>query len=223
MKISFLSPLISYLIYWAVFLLCKEVFSVEPIVAAIIGLVASILSITITEIVGWKKISKKFGDCENKPISERFNRVEKILENDIGVDKNSPCLTEQHKQIEKLIEKELISAVNKANNASAQTFNLIKSESELRKQREMLLSANEYRLSQAIDDISTFKAVWQQKNEQIQDLCKEIAELKQESHLLNQTIVQQAEQIDALNSALNNDTPTYNHKKDLHQHFDLSL
>ena len=111
----------------------------DALITAIITLVGSVLAITVTEIVGWKKVLNRMGECKLRPLSERFNNIE----NDIGVDKNVPCLTQQHRNLEKILYNEIVASVNNASINTKETYTLIKNEKKVRQQRETLLSANE--------------------------------------------------------------------------------
>lgn len=83
--------------------------NLDTIITAIITLCGTIAAVGVVEIVGWKKVLNRMGGAaKNKPISERFNDVDKQFDNAVGVDKNVPCLTKQHRDIINIIEKDLI-------------------------------------------------------------------------------------------------------------------
>ena len=159
----------------------------DALITAIITLVGSVLAITVTEIVGWKKVLNRMGECKLRPLSERFNNIA----NDIGVDKNVPCLTQQHRNLETILYNEIVASVNNASINTKETYTLIKNEKKVRQQRETLLSANEYRLSQAIDELSSFKNIWQEQKECLQKFSGRISELENENRELKQTIDKQ--------------------------------
>ena len=179
--------------------------TMNEIVGAIIGLIAAIVSVGIVEIVGWKKVHKLIDNGEKIPIAERFNNLEKRLDNDIGVDKNAVCLTEQHRNLEKFLEKEMNNSLKEATKSANRTYDIIKLEKEQRSQRELLLSANEYRLAQALDEISGFKDVFLAKSKDVQQLTQRISVLEAEKHELQRKIAEQESRIYELEELQNSD------------------
>lgn len=174
--------------------------AMNEIVAAIIGLIAAIVSVGVVEFVGWKKVLNRIGNCKEIPIAERFNNLEKQLDNDIGVDKNAVCLTEQHRNLEKFLEKEMSNSIKEATKSANKTYDIIKFENEQRMQRELLLSANEYRLAQALDEISGFKDVFLAKADDVRRLTEQVSALQSENHDLQKEIAEQKKRIEELES-----------------------
>ena len=91
-----------------------------------------------------------------------------------------------------------------ADNAK-KTYTFIVNESEMRKQKEQLLQSNEYRWTQAIDDLILYKNILGEKNQLIADLYREKSELEEANKELDEVIKTQAKQIEDLNAKLNPD------------------
>lgn len=83
----------------------------------------------------------------------------------------------------------------------------------MKKQREQLLENNDNRWSQAIDDLTLFKNILEEKNQLIANLYQEKYELIEENKELNKVVEAQAQQIEELNAKLYPDTQSYSQEQ----------
>ena len=216
------SFLIAMLVYWLVYFVCSEVMLMGEVVGAIIAAGVAVL-VGLLGLIGvcvangrkTKTLNNnllKLQDCQLGVSDGQLS-----LSNQIGVNGGADnSLYNQHKAIENKLSYEVVKAINDTNDNVNKTFtktgamyNLLKTERELRKQRELLLSANEYRLSQAIEDISSFKALWLEKSEQIQELTKQVETLERENHRLSAIIAKQNEENKKEKEAIADEQLTY--------------
>ena len=191
------------------FYFCAEVLKMDPIASAIIGagatIAAGILGI-IGVCIANGRHNRKLNDNVVKLTDCKIgvSDGELSLSNQIGVNGGAEnSLSNQHKNLEMILKSDIKDGVNRAVSTSYETYNLIKTERELRQQREMLLTTDsEYKLSKAIEELSDFKRLWLEKNEMIiklEDMNKEQAN---EIHRLQTEISAKDEEIRRLKSII---------------------
>ena len=89
-------------------------------------------------------------------------------------------------------------------------------ESNMKKQREQLLENNDNRWSQAIDDLTLFKNILEEKNKLIASLYQEKYELIEENKELNKIVEAQTQQIEELNAKLNPDKHVHSQEQGMY-------
>lgn len=86
----------------------------------------------------------------------------------------------------------------------------------MKKQREQLLENNDNRWSQAIDDLTLFKNILEEKNKLIASLYQEKYELIEENKELNKIVEAQTQQIEELNAKLNPDKHVHSQEQGMY-------
>ena len=86
----------------------------------------------------------------------------------------------------------------------------------MKKQREQLLENNDNRWSQAIDDLTLFKNILDEKNKLIASLYQEKYELIEENKELNKIVEAQTQQIEELNAKLNPDKHVHSQEQGMY-------
>lgn len=102
------------------------------------------------------------------------------------------------------------------NKDAKDTYNFIMNESNMKKQREQLLENNDNRWSQAIDDLTSFKNILEEKNQLIANLYQEKYELRETNRELHKVIKTQTRQIEELNAKLNPDKHVHSQEQGMY-------
>lgn len=125
-------------------------------------------------------------------------------------------LMEDHTDIKKILNEEIKKSINSVADSAKDTNNFIMNESNMKKQREQLLENNDNRWSQAIDDLTLFKNILEEKNQLIANLYQEKYELIEENKELNKIVKAQTQQIEELNAKLYPDTQSYSQEQGMY-------
>ena len=123
---------------------------------------------------------------------------------------------EDHADIKKILNDEIKKSINSVADSAKDTYTFIMNESNMKKQREQLLENNDNRWSQAIDDLTLFKNILDEKNKLIASLYQEKYELIEENKELNKIVEAQTQQIEELNAKLNPDKHVHSQEQGMY-------
>ncbi len=218
MKFVIYSILVPNMVYWITYFVICEVFKMDSLVGAIVGSAATIF-VGILGLIGVcisngrksKKLNDNLVKLQDCQIGVKDGELS--IANRLGVTNGEgtnltaqhKILREDHKDIKIILNEEIKKSINSVADNAKNTYTFIVNESEMRKQKEQLLQSNEYRWSQAIDDLILYKNILGEKNQLIADLYREKSELEEANKELDEVIKTQAKQIEELNAKLNPD------------------
>lgn len=218
MKLVFYSILVPNTVYWITYFVICEVLKMDSLVGAIIGSAATIFA-GILGLIGVcvsngrksKKLNDNLVKLQDCQIGVKDGELS--IANRLGVTNGEgtnlttqhKTLMEDHTDIKKILNEEIKKSINIVADNAKKTYTFIVNESEMRKQKEQLLQSNEYRWTQAIDDLILYKNILGEKNQLIADLYREKSELEEANKELDEVIKTQAKQIEDLNAKLNPD------------------
>lgn len=218
MKLVFYSILVPNTVYWITYFVICEVLKMDSLVGAIIGSAATIfagilglIGVCISNGRKSKKLNDNLVKLQDCQIGVKDGELS--IANRLGVTNGEgtnltaqhKILREDHKDIKIILNEEIKKSINSVADNAKNTYTFIVNESEMRKQKEQLLQSNEYRWSQAIDDLILYKNILGEKNQLIADLYREKSELEEANKELDEVIKTQAKQIEELNAKLNPD------------------
>ena len=218
MKLVFYSILVPNTVYWITYFVICEVLKMDSLVGAIIGSAATIfagilglIGVCISNGRKSKKLNDNLVKLQDCQIGVKDGELS--IANRLGVTNGEgtnlttqhKTLREDHKDIKIILNEEIKKSINIVADNAKKTYTFIVNESEMRKQKEQLLQSNEYRWSQAIDDLILYKNILGEKNQLIADLYREKSELEEANKELDEVIKTQAKQIEELNAKLNPD------------------
>ena len=218
MKFVIYSILVPNMVYWITYFVICEVFKMDSLVGAIVGSAATIF-VGILGLIGVcisngrksKKLNDnlvKLQDCQIGVKDGELsiaNRLGVTNGEETNLTAQNKILREDHKNIKIILNEEIKKSINIVADNAKNTYTFIVNESEMRKQKEQLLQSNEYRWTQAIDDLILYKNILGEKNQLIADLYREKSELEEANKELDEVIKTQAKQIEELNAKLNPD------------------
>ena len=218
MKFVIYSILVPNMVYWITYFVICEVFKMDSLVGAIVGSAATIF-VGILGLIGVcisngrksKKLNDnlvKLQDCQIGVKDGELsiaNRLGVTNGEETNLTAQHKILREDHKDIKIILNEEIKKSINIVADNAKKTYTFIVNESEMRKQKEQLLQSNEYRWTQAIDDLILYKNILGEKNQLIADLYREKSELEEANKELDEVIKTQAKQIEELNAKLNPD------------------
>ena len=218
MKFVIYSILVPNMVYWITYFVICEVFKMDSLVGAIVGSAATIF-VGILGLIGVcisngrksKKLNDnlvKLQDCQIGVKDGELsiaNRLGVTNGEETNLTAQNKILREDHKNIKIILNEEIKKSINIVADNAKKTYTFIVNESEMRKQKEQLLQSNEYRWTQAIDDLILYKNILGEKNQLIADLYREKSELEEANKELDEVIKTQAKQIEDLNAKLNPD------------------
>ena len=226
MNFAFYSILVPNMVYWITYFVICEVLKMDSLVGAIIGSAATIFA-GILGLIGVcinngrksKKLNDNLVKLQDCQIGVKDGELS--IANRLGVTNGEgtnlttqhKTLMEDHTDIKKILNEEIKKSINSVADNAKDTYNFIMNESNMKKQREQLLENNDNRWSQAIDDLTLFKNILEEKNQLIANLYQEKYELIEENKELNKVVEAQAQQIEELNAKLYPDTQSYSQEQ----------
>lgn len=226
MKLVFYSILVPNTVYWITYFVICEVLKMDSLVGAIIGSAATIfagilglIGVCISNGRKSKKLNDNLVKLQDCQIGVKDGELS--IANRLGVTNGEgtnlttqhKTLMEDHTDIKKILNEEIKKSINSVADNAKDTYNFIMNESNMKKQREQLLENNDNRWSQAIDDLTSFKNILEEKNQLIANLYQEKYELIEENKELNKVVEAQAQQIEELNAKLYPDTQSYSQEQ----------
>ena len=229
MKLVFYSILVPNTVYWITYFVICEVFKMDSLVGAIVGSAATIF-VGILGLIGVcisngrksKKLNDnlvKLQDCQIGVKDGELsiaNRLGVTNGEETNLTAQNKILREDHKNIKIILNEEIKKSINSVADNAKDTYNFIMNESNMKKQREQLLENNDNRWSQAIDDLTLFKNILEEKNQLIANLYQEKYELIEENKELNKIVKAQTQQIEELNAKLYPDTQSYSQEQGMY-------
>ena len=229
MKFVIYSILVPNMVYWITYFVICEVFKMDSLVGAIVGSAATIF-VGILGLIGVcisngrksKKLNDnlvKLQDCQIGVKDGELsiaNRLGVTNGEETNLTAQNKILREDHKDIKIILNEEIKKSINIVADNAKNTYTFIVNESEMRKQKEQLLQSNEYRWAQAIDDLTLFKNILEEKNQLIADLYREKSELEEANKELDEVIKTQAKQIEELNAKLNPDKHVHSQEQGMY-------
>ncbi len=229
MKFVIYSILVPNMVYWITYFVICEVFKMDSLVGAIVGSAATIF-VGILGLIGVcisngrksKKLNDnlvKLQDCQIGVKDGELsiaNRLGVTNGEETNLTAQNKILREDHKNIKIILNEEIKKSINIVADNAKNTYTFIVNESEMRKQKEQLLQSNEYRWTQAIDDLILYKNILGEKNQLIADLYREKSELEEANKELDEVIKTQAKQIEELNAKLNPDKHVHSQEQGMY-------
>ena len=229
MKFVIYSILVPNMVYWITYFVICEVFKMDSLVGAIVGSAATIF-VGILGLIGVcisngrksKKLNDnlvKLQDCQIGVKDGELsiaNRLGVTNGEETNLTAQHKILREDHKDIKIILNEEIKKSINIVADNAKKTYTFIVNESEMRKQKEQLLQSNEYRWTQAIDDLILYKNILGEKNQLIADLYREKSELEEANKELDEVIKTQAKQIEELNAKLNPDKHVHSQEQGMY-------
>ncbi len=215
MKLVFYSILVPNTVYWITYFVICEVLKMDSLVGAIIGSAATIfagilglIGVCISNGRKSKKLNDNLVKLQDCQIGVKDGELS--IANRLGVTNGEgtnlttqhKTLMEDHTDIKKILNEEIKKSINSVADNAKDTYNFIMNESNMKKQREQLLENNDNRWSQAIDDLTSFKNILEEKNQLIANLYQEKYELREANRELHKVIKTQTRQIEELNAKL---------------------
>lgn len=229
MKFVFYLILVPNTVYWVTYFVICEVLKMDSLVGAIVGSAATIF-VGILGLIGVcisngrksKKLNDSIVKLQDCQIGVKDGELS--IANRLGVTNGEgtnlttqhKALKEDHSDIKKILNEEIKKSINNVADSAKDTYTFIMNESNMKKQREQLLENNEYRLSQAIDDLSLFKNILGEKSRLIADLHQEKCELERANQKLNKIVKSQAQQIEELNAKLYPNTQSFSQEQEIY-------
>lgn len=229
MKLVFYSILVPNTVYWITYFVICEVFKMDSLVGAIVGSAATIF-VGILGLIGVcisngrksKKLNDnlvKLQDCQIGVKDGELsiaNRLGVTNGEETNLTSQNKILREDHKNIKIILNEEIKKSINIVADNAKNTYTFIMNESNMKKQREQLLENNDNRWSQAIDDLTLFKNILEEKNKLIASLYQEKYELIEENKELNKIVEAQTQQIEELNAKLNPDKHVHSQEQGMY-------
>lgn len=229
MKLVFYSIFVPNTVYWITYFVICEVLKMDSLVGAIIGSAATIfagilglIGVCISNGRKSKKLNDNLVKLQDCQIGVKDGELS--IANRLGVTNGEgtnlttqhKTLMEDHTDIKKILNEEIKKSINSVADNAKDTYNFIMNESNMKKQREQLLENNDNRWSQAIDDLTLFKNILEEKNQLIANLYQEKYELIEENKELNKIVKAQTQQIEELNAKLYPDTQSYSQEQGMY-------